>query len=76
MSTGIVSVDRGFDFATEENGVVTKNMLNNLAERRSSRSLALPPESEKGRESLTPLRMLSLRRGLLRRKPPSLNEGK
>lgn len=34
MSTGIRSVHRGFDFATEENGVAMRRMQSNLSERR------------------------------------------
>ncbi|KIY66080.1 phospholipid-translocating P-type ATPase [Cylindrobasidium torrendii FP15055 ss-10] len=37
MSTGLVSVDRGFDFATEENGVAIQRIQTNLTERRQSR---------------------------------------
>ncbi|KAG2138285.1 hypothetical protein DEU56DRAFT_886925 [Suillus clintonianus] len=40
MSTGIRSVHRGFDFATEEGGVAMRRMQTNLSERRqSSRNL-------------------------------------
>ncbi|KAJ7129762.1 phospholipid-translocating ATPase [Mycena epipterygia] len=59
MATGLVSVDRGFDFATEEGGVAMRRMQSNLSEKRmSSRNLALPtdPNKTKGK--------LSLRRGL------------
>ncbi|KAJ6531132.1 hypothetical protein B0H19DRAFT_1190540 [Mycena capillaripes] len=42
MSTGLRSVHRGFDFATEENGVAMRRMQTNLSEmRQSSRNLAL-----------------------------------
>jgi len=34
MSTGLVSVDRGFDFATEEHGVEIRRIQTNLSERR------------------------------------------
>jgi phospholipid-translocating ATPase len=41
MSTGLRSVHRGFDFATEENGVAMHRMQSRLSERReSSRNLA------------------------------------
>jgi len=41
MSTGIRSRHRGFDFATEENGVAMRRIQTNLSERRtSSRQLA------------------------------------
>ncbi|KAJ7137876.1 phospholipid-translocating ATPase [Mycena epipterygia] len=44
MSTGLRSVHRGFDFATEENGVAMRRMQTNLSEvRQSSRNLALDP---------------------------------
>ncbi|KAJ7029355.1 phospholipid-translocating ATPase [Mycena alexandri] len=42
MSTGLRSVHRGFDFATEENGVAMRRMQSNLSEvRQSTRNLAL-----------------------------------
>jgi len=57
MATGLVSVDRGFDFATEENGVAMRRMQSNLSEKRiSNRNLALPQDNRKGK--------LSLKRGL------------
>ncbi|GLB34572.1 putative cation transport ATPase (P-type) (TC 3.A.3) family, type IV subfamily protein [Lyophyllum shimeji] len=65
MATGLVSVDRGFDFTTEENGVAMRRMQTNLSERRlSSRNLAPPsrPTSRKGKEALS--HVFSLRRGL------------
>ncbi|KAG8217698.1 hypothetical protein J3R82DRAFT_5854 [Butyriboletus roseoflavus] len=43
MSTGVRSVHRGFDFATEEGGVAMRRMQSNLSERRqSNRHLPLP----------------------------------
>ncbi|KAJ6509889.1 phospholipid-translocating ATPase [Mycena vitilis] len=55
MATGLVSVDRGFDFATEENGVAMRRMQSNLSEKRmSNRNLA--DTNRKGK--------LSLKRGL------------
>ncbi|KAG5643212.1 hypothetical protein DXG03_001330 [Asterophora parasitica] len=66
MATGLVSIDRGFDFATEENGVAMKRMQSNLSERRQSNrnleSIGLRPSSRKGKETLS--HMFSLRRGL------------
>ncbi|KAJ7904440.1 phospholipid-translocating ATPase [Mycena olivaceomarginata] len=58
MATGMVSRDRGFDFATEENGVAMRRMQSNLSERRTSnRNLAVPNDGKtKGK--------LSLRKGL------------
>ncbi|KAF8077575.1 phospholipid-translocating ATPase [Lyophyllum atratum] len=69
MATGLVSVDHGFDFATEEGGVAMRRMQTNLSERRlSSRNLQPPnpepprPTSRKGKETLS--HMFSLKRGL------------
>lgn len=65
MSTGLTSVERGFDFATEERGVVVQRMQTNLSERmegrRRRRSIL------KGKETLQ--HVLSLSR--LRKKPSS-----
>lgn len=62
MSTGLVSVHRGFDFATEEGGVEMRRIQTNLSERRSSsRNLELRPKpSRKGKETLS--QVFSLRR--------------
>ncbi|KAJ6614318.1 phospholipid-translocating P-type ATPase [Mycena sp. CBHHK59/15] len=61
MATGLVSVDRGFDFATEENGVAMRRMQSNLSERRlSSRNLALPSEPNKTKGKLSLRRLKSL----------------
>ncbi|KAJ6490741.1 hypothetical protein C8R47DRAFT_1123410 [Mycena vitilis] len=52
MSTGLRSVHRGFDFATEENGVAMRRMQSNLSEvRQSSRHLALDGTEAQGRRS-------------------------
>nr|GAT54067.1 phospholipid-translocating ATPase [Mycena chlorophos] len=58
MATGLRSVDRGFDFATEEGGVALRRMQTNLSEKRASNlNLAVPGENRrKGK--------LSIRRGL------------
>lgn len=67
MATGIVSIDRGFDFATEEHGVAMRRMQSNLSERRASnRNLPQPAQSRKGKETLS--HVFSLRRGLIRKK--------
>ncbi|KZP18285.1 phospholipid-translocating ATPase [Athelia psychrophila] len=48
MSTGLASVHRGFDFATEEGGVAMRRIQTNLSERRaSSRNLPLPDAPER-----------------------------
>jgi len=58
MSTGLVSVDRGFDFAVEERGVHMRRVQTNLSEKRASRrSLGVGGSGsgegarEKGKES-------------------------
>lgn len=71
MSTGLVSIDRGFDFATEENGVAMRRMQSNISERRaSSRNLPRPTPSKKGKETLS--QVFSLRR--VRRKMTSVRK--
>ncbi|KAG5652779.1 hypothetical protein H0H81_003659 [Sphagnurus paluster] len=70
MATGLVSIDRGFDFVTEENGVAMRRMQTNLSEKRaaSRNDVRLdeeppsPSSSRKGKEALS--HMFSLRRGL------------
>jgi len=70
MSTGLVSVDRGFDFATEERGVEMRRIQTNLSERRSSsRHLELRSKSRKGKETLS--QVFSLRR---KRRSPKKDE--
>lgn len=73
MATGITSVHRGFDFATEENGVAMRRMQSNLSERRtSSRQLASARGGQRHhsrRETLS--HVFSIRRGPFKRKPPS-----
>ncbi|ESK96526.1 phospholipid-translocating atpase [Moniliophthora roreri MCA 2997] len=80
MSTGMLSTERGFDFATEENGPAIKRIQTNLSERRlSSRNLpATIPDSpgKKGKASSSPggghsSRMFSLKRGFKKKKPHS-----
>ena len=58
MSTGLVSVDRGFDFVAEEHGVEMRRVQTNLSERRSN--------NQKGKDSIS--NVLSLRRAFLKRK--------
>ncbi|KAG2742365.1 phospholipid-translocating P-type ATPase [Suillus brevipes Sb2] len=68
MSTGIRSVHRGFDFATEEGGVAMRRMQTNLSERRqSSRNLPLLRQS-------SPKRSLRLFTSLRRKKSPTLKK--
>lgn len=70
MSTGIRSVHRGFDFATEEGGVAMKRMQTNLSERRqSNRNLpSLRPSSPTRKRSL---RLFS---SLRRKKSPTFKK--
>ncbi|TRM59263.1 hypothetical protein BD626DRAFT_508757 [Schizophyllum amplum] len=72
MSTGIVSVDRGFDFAAEEPGPAIRRIQTNLSERRSSR-LGLQSglgEHDRQRQHKTSLRdgLHNLTRGLTRKR--------
>lgn len=64
MSTGIRSVHRGFDFATEEGGVAMRRMQSNISSRRNLGATheEKTPEPRK--------KVFSLRKGLLKRKPP------
>ncbi|KAF5358414.1 hypothetical protein D9756_001292 [Leucocoprinus leucothites] len=66
MATGLTSVERGFDFVTEERGVTIQRIQTNLSERRERR---MPRKSSimKGKEALS--HVLSLKR--IRKKPPS-----
>ena len=64
MSTGLVSVDRGFDFATEEHGVEMRRVQTNLSERRFNAEKPTPQTERKDTTS----NLLSLPRGLLKRK--------
>ncbi|PPQ72110.1 hypothetical protein CVT24_002421 [Panaeolus cyanescens] len=78
MSTGIRSVHRGFDFATEENGVAMQRMQSNLSERRqSSRNIVALRKSETGtqrRRRETISHVLSVPRNFLRRKGSTSKE--
>lgn len=66
MSTGLVSVDRGFDFATEEHGVEMRRVQTNLSERRSNKIASQVDISNKGRDKISGV--LSLSRSFLRKK--------
>lgn len=52
MATGLISVDRGFDFAMEENGVAMRRMQSNLSERRASQRNLAQQQSVKGKGPL------------------------
>ncbi|KXN91396.1 Putative phospholipid-transporting ATPase C24B11.12c [Leucoagaricus sp. SymC.cos] len=66
MATGLTSVERGFDFATEEGGVAIRRIQTNLSERRENQRRR-KGSIMKGKEALS--HMLSLKR--IRKKPPS-----
>ncbi|KAF9818947.1 hypothetical protein IEO21_02361 [Rhodonia placenta] len=70
MSTGTRSQHRGFDFATEENGVALQRMQTNLSERQSERQKH--PFRRRRNGSLLP--SFSLPRSLRRRRPPPVPE--
>ncbi|KAK2466656.1 hypothetical protein APHAL10511_000914 [Amanita phalloides] len=65
MATGLVSQDRGFDFASEEGGVAIRRMQTQLSEHQHQRGLNQRPtsaSSKKAKEALS--HVFSLRRGL------------
>lgn len=70
MATGMTSVERGFDFATEERGVAIQRMQTNLSERRET-EMKRKRSILKGKETLS--HVLSLKR--MRKKPPSPKKG-
>lgn len=70
MATGTTSVDRGFDFATEEGGVAIQRIQTNLSERRENMR-ARKSSIMKGKEALS--HVLSLKR--IKKKPPSPRKG-
>lgn len=86
MSTGIRSVHRGFDFATEEGGVAMSRMQSHLSERRtSSRNLSEftrtagrhksgKKSADGKRSSDGPHHGFSIRRGLRKLRPTSGSE--
>ncbi|KAF9261251.1 phospholipid-translocating P-type ATPase [Marasmius fiardii PR-910] len=82
MSTGLVSTERGFDFATEENGPAIRRIQTNLSERRLSsqnlaRSLAQGHKGKGNDAHHHPSRLLSLTRSFKKKKtgsPPRTSE--
>ena len=70
MSTGLVTVDRGFDFTTEEQGVEMRRVQTNLSEKRRSSNLVSTkmtvPNNNKEKDKIS--NVLSLSRSFLRRK--------
>lgn len=72
MCTGVRTVHRGFDFATEEGGVAMRRMQSNLSERRqSNRHLPLSTEPKQSPKRKTSLRIFP---SLRRKKPPTPNK--
>ena len=67
MATGLVSVDRGFDFATEENGVEMQRVQTNLSEMRMSKQNLGTTQTSHGKGKDT---LRSLKKSFLRRKTP------
>ncbi|KAF5331003.1 hypothetical protein D9619_005242 [Psilocybe cf. subviscida] len=67
MATGVVSVHRGFDFATEENGVQMQRVQTNLSEMRMSKQNLGTTQTLHGKGKDT---LRSLKKSLLRRKSP------
>ncbi|KAJ7772973.1 phospholipid-translocating ATPase [Mycena maculata] len=73
MSTGLRSVHRGFDFATEENGVAMRRMQSNLSEvRQSKHNLALEPHERERRGRLRSLGNVFSTIGRSRRLPKNV----
>ena len=71
MSTGQRSINRGFNFSAEENGVAIRRMQTNLSERQqSNRSSAYDPETQtqphRRRDTIS--QVFSVPRNFLRRK--------
>lgn len=68
LATGVVSADRGFDFAQEEGGVALRRMQTNLSEAAASRQQISAPRraSMKGKEALS--HMFSLRKSSRKKK--------
>ncbi|KAL1664577.1 hypothetical protein GGF50DRAFT_101685 [Schizophyllum commune] len=69
MATGMRSVHRGFDFATEENGVAMRRIQTNLSEHRAASRHHLPRLHKPNRDS-TLSQVFSLR-GRFRKRPTS-----
>jgi phospholipid-translocating ATPase len=63
MSTGLISVDRGFDFATEEHGVEMRRVQTNLSERRLNNQKLASRTPNKGKVPIS--NVLSLPRAFL-----------
>jgi len=70
MATGLHSQSRGFDFATEENGVALQRMQSNL----SSASRPTPAPERRRRSLLRSLRHPALAISMRRKKPPIATE--
>ena len=66
MSTGLQTPNRGFDFATEENGVALQRIQTNLSEQQSRHRLSF----RRPRRTGTVLPTFSLPRSLRRKKQP------
>ncbi|KZT69864.1 phospholipid-translocating P-type ATPase [Daedalea quercina L-15889] len=66
MATGLQSPHRGFDFATEENGVALQRIQTNLSEQQGRHRLSFRRPKRTG----TVLPTFSLPRSLRRKKPP------
>ncbi|KAF9014178.1 phospholipid-translocating ATPase [Cyathus striatus] len=72
MSTGLVSVHRGFDFATEEGGVAMRRIQTNLSERRDVHLREGGSLRRKGKETLS--HVFSLKRIKRKVSSPKKNE--
>ncbi|KAJ3502673.1 hypothetical protein NLJ89_g8781 [Agrocybe chaxingu] len=71
MVTGITSVDRGFDFATEEHGVEMQRVKSNLSERRMNKRLGFSRSpTSKGKSAFSSLSRAFLRKTASPTKPP------
>lgn len=79
MSTGLITVDRGFDFTTEEHGVEMRRVQTNLSEKRSNNHQKLASShtipnnntnnnNNNNKEKDKISNVLSLSKGFLRRK--------
>ncbi|KAI0766330.1 phospholipid-translocating P-type ATPase [Trametes elegans] len=66
MSTGMRSVNRGFDFATEENGVAMQRIQSHLSERHQA-----PPAAKQRRKPSSLMQSLTIRHTLRRKKHAS-----
>lgn len=66
MSTGIVSRERGFDFATEEHGAVMRRIQSHLSDKRIASNPSLAAVQEGSSSGGTLRQKFSLRRGFRR----------